>query len=110
LTKYAWYDANSGGNTHAVDEKLGNGEEAISPNDLGLYHMHGSVWEWTSSWYAADPEEGRRPDYSGASRVLRGGSWNNDADNCRCANRNHNAPENTDNNTGFRVCRGVGAS
>jgi len=29
-------------------------------------------------------------------RVLRGGSWNNNANNCRVANRN--------NNIGFRVC------
>ena len=33
----------------------------------------------------------------------RGGSWNNDASNCRVANRNNNTPTNTNNNLGFRV-------
>jgi hypothetical protein len=30
------------------------------------------------------------------------GSWNNDATNCRAANRNSNAPDNRNNNIGFR--------
>lgn len=36
-------------------------------------------------------------------RVLRGGSWNNNAENCRSANRNRNTPTNRNNNNGFRV-------
>jgi formylglycine-generating enzyme required for sulfatase activity len=35
--------------------------------------------------------------------VLRGGSWNNDAQNCRVANRNNNTPEDRNNNIGFRL-------
>ena len=37
------------------------------------------------------------------ARVLRGGSWNNNPDNCRAANRNRNTPDNRNNNNGFRV-------
>ncbi|MBC8393965.1 MAG: SUMF1/EgtB/PvdO family nonheme iron enzyme [Deltaproteobacteria bacterium] len=33
---------------------------------------------------------------------MRGGSWNNEADNCRCAVRNNNNPNNRNNNIGFR--------
>ena len=33
----------------------------------------------------------------------RGGSWNNDAANCRTANRNTNEPTNRNNNNGFRL-------
>lgn len=40
---------------------------------------------------------------SGDNRVNRGGSWNNNARNCRSANRNRNNPENRNNNLGFRV-------
>jgi formylglycine-generating enzyme required for sulfatase activity len=30
------------------------------------------------------------------------GNWNNNADNCRVANRNNNNPTNSNNNIGFR--------
>jgi formylglycine-generating enzyme required for sulfatase activity len=39
----------------------------------------------------------------GSNRVIRGGSWINNARNCRSANRNRNAPDNRNNNVGFRV-------
>jgi hypothetical protein len=39
----------------------------------------------------------------GSKRVNRGGSWNNDAANCRTANRNTNEPTNRTNNNGFRL-------
>ena len=43
---------------------------------------------------------------SGSSnRVNRGGSWNNNADNCAVSNRNNNNPYNQNNNLGFRVVR-----
>jgi len=35
--------------------------------------------------------------------VNRGGSWNNDAQNCRVSNRNNNTPENRNSNLGFRL-------
>lgn len=38
-----------------------------------------------------------------ASRVLRGGSWNNKAQNVRSANRNNNTSGNRNSNNGFRV-------
>ena len=42
--------------------------------------------------------QGRRP----CSRVLRGGSFNNQTANVRSANRNNNLPANRNNNNGFR--------
>ena len=41
-------------------------------------------------------------------RVLRGGSFNNERDNLRCAYRNNNPPDNHDHNLGFRVVRAAG--
>jgi formylglycine-generating enzyme required for sulfatase activity len=38
-------------------------------------------------------------------RTLRGGSWNNNDNNLRCAARNYNHPDNRNNNIGFRVLR-----
>ena len=37
--------------------------------------------------------------------MIRGGSWNNNAFNCRSAYRNNNDPTNRNNNNGFRVVR-----
>jgi len=35
--------------------------------------------------------------------VVRGGSWNNNRNNVRCAYRNRNEPANFNNNLGFRL-------
>jgi uncharacterized protein (DUF3084 family) len=40
---------------------------------------------------------------SGSNRVIRGGGWNNNARNCRSANRNNNSPGNWNNNLGARL-------
>ena len=40
---------------------------------------------------------------SGSNRLNRGGSWINNARNCRASNRNNNAPGNRNNNLGFRL-------
>ena len=52
-------------------------------------------------------EEGDGPIIAGSSRVWRGGAWNNNATNCRSAYRNHNEPDNRNNNLGFRLARSV---
>ncbi|OWK38600.1 bifunctional serine/threonine-protein kinase/formylglycine-generating enzyme family protein [Fimbriiglobus ruber] len=77
------------------------------PNGFGLYDMAGNCWEWCSDWYEAydattvDP---RGPE-SGSSRVYRGGSWNNSAEDCRAAYRNRFTPPNVRSILGFRLAR-----
>jgi hypothetical protein len=39
---------------------------------------------------------------AGSNRVIRGGSWNNNAGNLRSAKRNNNAPDNRNNKLGLR--------
>ena len=45
------------------------------------------------------PERGQ----AAGARVLRGGAFNNNRNNARCAYRNNNHPDNQWNNNGFRV-------
>ena len=87
LTKYAWYDKNSDNKTHPVGEKL--------PNPWGLYDMHGLVWEWCEDWYDRDKKY----------KVLRGGSWGNDAGSSRSSFCLWYYPVDRYNYRGFRLLR-----
>ena len=98
VANYAWYDSNSGSQTHEVATKL--------PNSLGLYDMSGSVWEWCNDWYGEYSSNDQvNPDGapSDTDRVRRGGSWVNFLPDCRVANRNNNEPDNRFNYLGFRL-------
>jgi len=66
------------------------------PNAWGLHDVHGNVWEWC--WDLYDATVASRSD-----RVLRGGGWNYDAENCRTAYRNSNVPTYRLTSNGFRL-------
>ena len=49
-----------------------------SPNELGLYEMSGSMWEWCQDWfgpYGSEPLVNPVGPESGTYRVIRGGSY-----------------------------------
>jgi formylglycine-generating enzyme required for sulfatase activity len=85
------------------------------PNDLGLYDLHGNVWEWCSDrydpgYYQRSPRQNPQGPETGERRVLRGGSWHiSPGRNCRAAFRHHDAPDGRFDNVGFRVVIVVGA-
>jgi formylglycine-generating enzyme required for sulfatase activity len=94
LDEYAWYYDNSGEKYQPIGKK--------KPNPWGLYDMHGNVAEWVLDEFSTD--------FYGASkdqvavnplnwpkqewgRVVRGGSWQDDPEQLRCAARMQSVEE-----------------
>ena len=93
------------------------------PNGYGLYDMAGNIWEWCLDAYKKEDfykKSPRRNPIAGAGsityitsnftnvksiRVLRGGSWANNPENLRVANRFRNTPTSPVYNYGFRCAR-----
>jgi len=109
LGDYGWYGKNSDSKTHPVGEK--------QANKFGLYDMHGNVREWLEdnlySDYDGAPSDGSAWIFGdsnfhllrGLIHLLRGGTWNDNDDGLRCANRNWDIASHWGYEDGFRISR-----
>ena len=107
LDSMGWYTYNSeaehsthssGQGTHPVAQK--------DPNAWGLYDMHGNVSEWVADWYGSYPSSAvTNPTgpYFGTRRVLRSGSWDSYARDCRSASRGSFFPGYGYGSSGWRL-------
>lgn len=95
------------GITNTGTRPVGSLESGKSP--LGLYDMAGNVFEWVSDWFVRDytsagANNPQGPE-SGEAKVIRGGSWGDNAYLIRAANRGFLAPTVALNFVGFRCVK-----
>lgn len=102
LKQVGWNNDNAKGERHEVGQLLAN--------ELGLHDMSGNVYEWCEDdWhqnYNGAPADGTAwVDLleRDSGRVLRGGSYFDEAENCRPTARGSRTPDRRSDNVGFRL-------
>jgi formylglycine-generating enzyme required for sulfatase activity len=73
---------------------------SYAPNKLGLYDMHGNVWQWCDDSFSPTRSD----------RVIRGGCWHDFGRTCRAADRYGYGPSSRGISRGFRLARVLSGS
>jgi formylglycine-generating enzyme required for sulfatase activity len=101
LGHYAWYVLNANGAMHPVG--------SLKPNGLGLFDAHGNASQWWHDIYGKQDNKDKTVILdvkNNQHRVLRGGSYCDDAGGARSASRSYGAPgDDRIIDVGFRVAR-----
>ena len=72
-------------------------------NIFGIYHLTGLVWEWCEDWYLPYPGNYiSSDDYNYKYKILKGGCWRSNKDECRNNFRYFQPKEYKDETIGFR--------
>lgn len=91
LDDLGWYSENCTDSPHPVAKK--------KPNGLGIYDMSGNVSEWCSDGYSRNYSSPR----NSSNRVIRGGSFIDNASDCRVTNRSSYSSDYRGRNVGLRL-------
>ncbi len=114
LHAMGWYEFNNeGGDFSRTTAGYPSGTKPVAmkqANKWGLYDMAGNVYEWCQDWYdsayysdPASTSDPQGPDTSLPGRVIRGGSWWDEADVARSAFRYGCTPGCHNGDLGFRL-------
>ncbi len=109
-TRYWWGKAIGRGNANWGSKET-TPVGSFKPNAFGLYDTTGNVWEWVQDcWhdgYTGAPTDGSEwcDDRVSAGRVLRGGSWLNNARDTRVSSRLRDTPGNRYGRLGLRLAQ-----
>jgi formylglycine-generating enzyme required for sulfatase activity len=110
-TVYSFGDNITPKDANFLDSKLGAPVVVgrYKPNAFGFFDMHGNVLEWCEDWdanYPAEPRTDPKGAGTGKGRMLRGGSFLDNASFTRSSNRIGNSPnERNHAQFGFRLVR-----
>ncbi|MGA2253593.1 MAG: SUMF1/EgtB/PvdO family nonheme iron enzyme [Thermoguttaceae bacterium] len=100
LEKYGWFDVNALGKSHPVG--------LLKPNDFGLFDVHGNVWNWTQDAWKPDSTSGAGNVVKDeVQRVMRGGTFYDQAWALRSAYRGSNVPTYRPDSFALRVARTI---
>lgn len=103
IDEVAWHNGNSEMEFHEVGLK--------KPNELGIYDMTGSVWEWCSDWSwnwredvdTSAPLVNPTGPATGKNRVARGGGLLTEDENCCVCRPDPTSPDTSSDELGFRL-------
>lgn len=110
LSDYAWWGGLYG-EGNAKDERYAHEVGQKKANPVGLFDMHGNVFEWCEDRFTDRLPGGTDPLVlaGGWYRVNRGGSWYRRAVNCGSASRGDSRSRSQrSHDLGFRVARSYG--